>query len=113
MEATDSSLCKYSGVFVLLSAHLQFIVNLVHHYEDPEKFYILMGVVPGGELFDVIHQEGEDGVWSSGLPEEDAKFYAMMITDTLDYIHRKQYCYRDLKPENVLIDKDGTFVTRP
>lgn len=84
-----------------------FIVTYVHHYEDPENFYILMGLVHGGELFDVIHTENEDGTWSSGIPESDAKFYAMVVSDTLDYMHRKQFVYRDLKPENILIDKDG------
>ena len=71
-----------------------------------------MGIVPGGELFDVIHQQGDDGEWSSGLPEDDSKFYAMMITDTLEYIHRREYVYRDLKPENVLIDQDGTYARK-
>lgn len=114
-----------------------YIVNLVHYYENPQEMHILMGAVYGGELFDVIHTENSDGTWSSGLPENDAKFYAMVITDTLDYIHRKQFIYRDLKPgkslgkkitdlpkialsvfisltkflyhkiENVLIDEDG------
>lgn len=84
-----------------------YIVNLVHHYEDPDHLYIMMGLVHGGELFDVIHTEQEDGTWTSGVPESDAKFYAMVIADTLDYIHRKQFVFRDLKPENVLIDKDG------
>lgn len=84
-----------------------YIVNLVHQYEDPDHLNILMGLVHGGELFDVIHTENEDGTWSSGLPEADSKFYAMVITDTLDYIHRKSFVFRDLKPENVLIDKDG------
>ncbi|KAL3926596.1 MAG: hypothetical protein SGARI_005555, partial [Bacillariaceae sp.] len=84
-----------------------FIVNLVHSYEDPEDVHILMGLVHGGELFDVIHTDNNDGTWSSGIPECDAKFYAMVVADTLDYIHRKQFVFRDLKPENVLIDKDG------
>lgn len=84
-----------------------FIVHLVHHYESSDHLYILMGLVQGGELFDIIHTEQEDGSWASGLPESDAKFYAMVIADTLDYIHRKQYVFRDLKPENVLIDSDG------
>jgi hypothetical protein len=84
-----------------------FIVSYVHHYEDPENFYILMGLVHGGELFDVIHTEQEDGTWTSGIPESDAKFYAMVVADILDYMHRKEFVYRDLKPENILIDKDG------
>ena len=84
-----------------------FIVGLVHYYADTKHFYILMGLVHGGELFDVIHTENDDGTWSSGLPEDDSKFYAMVLADTLDYIHRRQFVFRDLKPENVLIDKDG------
>jgi len=84
-----------------------YIVNLVHWYENSVEMHILMGAVYGGELFDVIHTQNRDGTWSSGLPESDAKFYAMVIVDTLDYIHRKQFVYRDLKPENVLIDEDG------
>lgn len=75
-----------------------YIVNLVHYYESPEELHILMGAVYGGELFDVIHTENADGTWTSGLPESDAKFYAMVVTDTLDYMHRKQFIYRDLKP---------------
>lgn len=74
-----------------------FIVNLIHSYDYPEYIYMLMGLVHGGELFDVIHTE-LDGIWSSGIPECDAKFYAMVLTDTLDYMHRKQLVYRDLKP---------------
>jgi serine/threonine protein kinase len=45
--------------------------------------------------------------FSTGLPESDAKFYAMVVADTLDYMHRKNFIFRDLKPENILIDKDG------
>jgi hypothetical protein len=84
-----------------------FIVNLVHHYEDQDNLYILMGLVHGGELFDVIHHQDADGLWCSGIPESDAKFYAMVVADTLDYMHRKNFIFRDLKPENILIDKDG------
>ena len=66
-----------------------------------------MCLVYGGELFDVLHYQDENGKWSSGIPEDHAKFYAMIIADTLEYMHRKSLVYRDLKPENVLIDREG------
>jgi hypothetical protein len=83
-----------------------YIVNIVHSYDYPEHIYILTGLVHGGELFDVIHTE-QDGVWSSGIPECDAKFYAMVLTDTLDYIHQKQLVYRDLKPGELQNDNEN------
>jgi hypothetical protein len=49
------------------------------------KSISLMGLVHGGDLFDVIHTENDDGTLSSGLPESDVKFYAMVAADTLDY----------------------------
>jgi hypothetical protein len=103
----DSVNAIWREINVLQQMDHPFIVGLINHYEGPEHMYILMSLVHGGELFDVIHTENEDGTWSSGLPEQDAMFYAMVVCDTLDYMHRKQFVYRDMKPENVLIDKDG------
>jgi hypothetical protein len=84
-----------------------FIVDLVHSYEDEDSVYMLMSVVTGGELWNVIHTEDDEGNWHSGIPEEQAKFYALVIADTLTYIHYQSVVYRDMKPENVLIDSEG------
>ncbi|CAJ1942794.1 unnamed protein product [Cylindrotheca closterium] len=92
---------------ILQAVDHPFLITYVHEYDDPDKIYILMRLVYGGELFDVIHYKTENGKWSSGIPEDHAKFYAMMIADTLEYMHRKQFVYRDMKAENVLIDRDG------
>ncbi|KAG7357543.1 serine/threonine protein kinase [Nitzschia inconspicua] len=103
----DSSAAIKREISILGLLDHPYIVNLVHFYEDLETINILMGLVQGCELFDVIHTENEDGTWHSGIPESDAKFYTMIVADTLDYIHKKQFVYRDVKPENILIDKDG------
>jgi protein kinase A len=85
-----------------------FISTLFTYWENEGSIDMLLGLMPGGELWDVIHKEDpETGEWYSGLPESHARFYAMVIADTLGYMHAQKFIFRDLKPENVLLDKDG------
>lgn len=84
------------------------IVKLYSWYEEINSISMLLNLAPGGELFDIMHQQSESGRgYISGIKEEHAKFYAAGIADALAYMHRKKFVYRDLKPENILIDKDG------
>mmetsp|Transcript_18998 Transcript_18998/g.26817 ORF Transcript_18998/g.26817 Transcript_18998/m.26817 type:complete len:734 (+) Transcript_18998:149-2350(+) len=80
----------------------QFIIRLVATFQDPARVYLLLRLVQGGELFQLLHQEYNDGI-----NEKDAKFYAAGILEALTYMHRRNIVYRDLKPENVLIDNEG------
>ena len=87
---------------VMTSLNHPFLVNLVNAYQDDDDLYMLLPLIQGGELYNLISQS-PDNV----LPEKDAKFYAAAIMEGLAHMHKRNILYRDLKPENVLIDKDG------
>jgi len=82
-----------------------FIINMVNSFQDKSSLYMVLTMYPGGELFNVIHTKRTDGVKKSS-----AMFYAAIILEGLDFMHLQNIVYRDLKPENVLIDSDGYCV---
>ena len=56
--------------------------------------------VPGGELFSYLRNAGH-------FSEAASLFYAAEIVSAIDYLHKLSIVYRDLKPENLLLDKQG------
>ena len=82
-----------------------FVVELVTTFQDERNLYMLIGLVQGGELFSIVHTEVRDGI-----PNGNSRFYAACILESLAALHRRDICYRDLKPENVLIDRRGYCV---
>jgi len=85
---------------ILMSISHPFIVNLLHVFQDEKRLCMLLEYVNGGELFSYLRKEGR-------LPDEHAKFYAGEIVLAFQYLHGLHIVYRDLKPENLLIDTDG------
>jgi len=82
-----------------------FIVRLVASYQDKDSVYMLLHLVQGGELYTLMNSTD-----TKSLPEDQVKFYSAGILEGLVYMHRRFILYRDLKPENVMIDKDGYTV---
>ena len=75
--------------------------SLIHHFFQDSKFiYFVLDYIPGGELFTLMRKEIK---FSAG----NARFYVAQIIDALDTLHRNKIIYRDLKPENLLLDSDG------
>jgi len=77
-----------------------FIVNLYTSFQDEKNLYMLQEYVIGGELFSQLRKVGR-------FSNDTSRFYAAEIVLALEYLHERQIVYRDLKPENLLIDKDG------
>ena len=76
-------------------------VRLLGTFQDATKLYMCTEVVMGGELFNRLNRVG------GTISERDAAFYAACVALGLEYMQRKHYVYRDLKPENLLVDERG------
>jgi serine/threonine protein kinase len=75
-------------------------VQLRGAYQDQHCLYMLMEWVPGGELFHYIDLH-------HSFNEETARFYAANVLLALEFLHAKGIIYRDLKPENLVVDATG------
>eukprot|EP00002_Diphylleia_rotans_P007484 TRINITY_DN1702_c0_g1_i1.p1 TRINITY_DN1702_c0_g1~~TRINITY_DN1702_c0_g1_i1.p1 ORF type:complete len:456 (+),score=85.60 TRINITY_DN1702_c0_g1_i1:55-1422(+) len=85
---------------ILASINHPFIVNLRYAFQTSEKLYLVLDFVNGGELFYHLQRERR-------FSEPRAKFYGAEIALALDYLHKRNIIYRDLKPENLLLDCYG------
>lgn len=74
-----------------------FIVKLHYAFQTPEKLYFVIDFLNGGELFYHLRREQR-------FDEDRTRFYAAEIVLALEYLHKNGVIYRDLKPENVLLD---------
>ena len=77
-----------------------FIVNLKGTFQSPTHVFMLLDYACGGELFTLLRREGR-------FANDVAPFFAVEIILAFEYLHSSDIAYRDLKPENLLIDRDG------
>ena len=78
-----------------------FVVKLYYAFQDHEKLYLILEYAQGGELFERMRAERM-------FPEETAAFYMAELVLALDHLHwTVGVVYRDLKPENCLLDAEG------
>lgn len=80
-----------------------YIVRLHYAVQDPEKLYLILQYAPGGELFTHLASERM-------FDEDIAAFYTAQIVSALTHLHKSGIVYRDLKPENCLLDADGNLL---
>jgi len=78
-----------------------FIIRLYQTFKDKKNLYFLMEVSLGGDFFGYLREK-------FNFPEKtQARFYAAGVVLILEHMHNLDIIYRDLKPENLLVDQHG------
>nr|CCA21380.1 cAMPdependent protein kinase catalytic subunit putat [Albugo laibachii Nc14] len=85
---------------ILLCLDHPFVVNLAGTYQDPKYLYMVLEYIVGGEFFTHLRKAGR-------FDNNTTKFYASQVVSIFEYLHAQDFVYRDLKPENLLLDAEG------
>eukprot|EP00977_Amphora_coffeiformis_P015355 scaffold4510_cov183-Amphora_coffeaeformis.AAC.40 len=85
---------------ILESFKHPFIVGMRSAFQSKDNLYLVLDFCPGGDLFFHLGKLRK-------LSEERARFYAAEIILAISYLHSLDVIYRDLKPENLLLDAQG------
>ena len=86
---------------VLVSGDRKWITELYHATQDDEYLYLIMGYYSGGDMLTLLSK------FEDVLEEGMAQFYLAEIVLAIDSVHKLNYVHRDIKPDNVLLTRDG------
>jgi len=86
---------------ILMMTNSPFIIKLYECYNGSQTLYFLMEPALGGELYATYNRKGFHG------SEKHAKFYAAGVVLAFEHCHERRIIYRDLKPENLLLNETG------
>lgn len=84
----------------LQEAENPFVVDLISSFQDTKYLYLEMDFLIGGDLMSQL-------IKKEIFSEQEAKFYCAELILAIEYVHSKNCIHRDIKPDNILIDKNG------
>uniref|UniRef100_A0A6Q2XG13 Rho-associated protein kinase 1 n=1 Tax=Esox lucius TaxID=8010 RepID=A0A6Q2XG13_ESOLU len=84
---------------IMAFANSAWVVQLFYAFQDDRYLYMVMEYMPGGDLVNLMS--------NYDVPEKWARFYTAEVVLALDGIHAMGFIHRDVKPDNMLLDKAG------
>nr|XP_020658843.1 cGMP-dependent protein kinase 2 [Pogona vitticeps] len=85
---------------ILEEACSPFIVKFYRTFKDTKYVYMLLEACLGGELWSILRDRGS-------FDDTTTKFCVACVTEAIEYLHSISVIYRDLKPENLILDAQG------
>jgi serine/threonine protein kinase len=85
---------------ILIEARHPFVLRLHQTFQCGSFLYLMLEYAAGGSLFEQLQRNHR-------FKEKEVRFFASEIILALEFLHRNNILYRDLKPENVLLDSEG------
>nr|XP_018669813.1 cGMP-dependent protein kinase 1 isoform X1 [Ciona intestinalis] len=85
---------------IMMECQSDFIVKMYRTFRDTKYIYMLLECCLGGELWTVLRDKGH-------FDDSAARFYTGCVVEAFTYMHSRGIIYRDLKPENLLLDTRG------
>ncbi|KRZ98196.1 cAMP-dependent protein kinase catalytic subunit [Trichinella sp. T8] len=90
----------FSEKKILQMAQFPFIVDFYGSFKSNSNLFLMLEFVQGGDLFTHLKKMNR-------FRENVAKFFAIQIVLALEYLHKLDIIYRNLKPKNILLDQHG------
>ena len=87
---------------IMYNINHPYSVKLYNHFEDNEKLYLIMELASNGNLYNFIQNNKNQKIKT----KEMIKKIIIQVIEIIKYLHSLDIIYRDIKPENILLDKD-------